>query len=550
MGSPAHRVTLWAFLGCLGCTGEIISDGAPGPDAPGPHTVPAAPGAESAVLPVEPPCVVRRDPAQWATFRQLTRGELAATASQLTQAPLDLEAQLPPDGQTRLETGVASNLTTLMDDQRFAALSAAARKVSAAVLADLAARGHCAVKSRATSGCLEGWVAQLGAQAYRRPLTGREVGQLVALDRAEADPSEAARLVVEALVLSPQFVFHVELGDGAPAQGVTSLTPYELASRLSYFITGGPPSPGLLSAAASGALASEGGVRAWAATLLRSASGRERQRANVLEWLELDGLQGIAKSPALFPEFTPALKAQLVADAEQTVAAPLVDEGRSFARWLTLEPSRGLPALEALYGPGDGGRRGPLMSPAWLARHASGQGTSPTRRGKFITERLLCTAVPPPPPNVVVPPLPADDGHKTTRQRVEAHDTLPCARACHTLMDPLGFSLEGFDAIGRRRTLDNGLPIDTTGAVKIRDVVGEFREAGGLVELIAGSRAFEECVTRQWLERARAVPPRLEDRCEVERIASVLRETGGGLETLVVELAADPAFRTKGTCTP
>ncbi|MBX7101103.1 MAG: DUF1588 domain-containing protein [Myxococcaceae bacterium] len=543
-----------ALLGLAGCDGEIIAEtaavpGASAPPAPLPFVGATAADPQAQALPVAPPCVVRRAPDQWATFRQLTRRELSATADAVAGTSLQLEAQLPQDGQTRLETGVASNIGTLMSDQGLASLTAAARKVSAAVLADLSARGHCAVKSRATPGCLESFVAQLGAQAYRRPLTSGETAALLTLERGEADPSEAVRLVVEALVLSPQFVFHVELGSGPVVQGRVALTPYELAARLAYFVTGRPPTEALRAAAARGELSSPDGVRTWARALYGSPEGRAKQVGTVMEWLQVDALDGVAKSPALFPEFTPALKAQLQADAEQTLAARLIDEGTSFSSWLTQERGPGLPALAALYGT-DATRRGPLMSPAWLARHSTGQGTSPTRRGKFITERLLCTPVPPPPPNVAIPPLPADDGHRTTRQRVEAHDTMPCARACHSLMDPVGFSLEGFDPIGRRRALDNGQPVDTTGAVKIRDVVGQFQGPDELATLIAGSSAFEECVTQQWLERAQGVPPRLEDRCEVERIAADLRASAGGVQSLVEAIVTAPLFRAKGVCTP
>ncbi len=496
------------------------------------------------------PCAAATPSNRWATFRQLTRSEYVASAQALAETSVTAVDSLPADGETRHETAVTSNIGLKMDDQRFANFSTAAQRVAKATIANLMEKKHCVVSAaRSTGSCLNAWISNIGARAFRRPLSADELGALTTLNRSEPEPEAAAALVVEALALSPQFLFHVELG-ASTNQDRVQLSPFELAARLSYFITGGPPSDALFNAARGNLLETDEQRGQWAKSLLASEPGQKYQTDQVLAWLGISNLERTEKSPVLFPEFTPALKAAMKGDAKRLVERELLSGAYGLSEWLSSNRRYFDTELESFYsGPNASRRIGPLMQPAWLSQHSAGRYTAPTKRGKFITERMLCQAVKLPPPGLTIPPIREDDGTLTTRERFESHGLMPCAAGCHRLMDPLGFALESFDAIGRPRERENNKPVNTAGEIEIKDVVGPFNDAADLIGGIAKSTAFFDCVTEQWVERALSVPPRAEERCQTEEASDQLRSAGGSLESLIVSISRTAMFRTKGMCT-
>jgi Protein of unknown function (DUF1588)/Protein of unknown function (DUF1592)/Protein of unknown function (DUF1595)/Protein of unknown function (DUF1585) len=547
--SSNQRLLLWLFVSLSACTGSF-SWLNPVVASPEPTPMGGVRPADNSVGNGREPCAAVKPSNRPDTFRQLTRSEYLSTAQFLAEGPLSIVDSLPVDGETRHETGVVSNIGVPMDDQRFANFSIAAQRVATATVSNLKKAKSCVVSTARSIGpCLTSWISALGSRAFRRPLTAGELESLKSLNMNEADPEAAAALVVEALALSPQFLFHVELGAGT-TQDRLALTPFEVAARLSYFVTGGPPSPALFEAAQQGQLQSDAQLGQWAKTLLESAAGKSYQAQQVAGWLGVSSLSVTEKSPDKFPEFTPAIKAAMLLDSNQLVEKELLSGAYGFADFLVTERRYFGSELEPFYtGSSAGERIGPLMQPAWLTQHSGGNGTSPTKRGKFMTERMLCQKVSLPPPGLTIPPIPKDDGTFTTRERFETHGLMSCARGCHDLMDPLGFSLESFDAIGRERARENGKPVNTTGAVEIKDVVLSFGNARELITAIGKSTAFHDCVTEQWVERALAVSPREEERCQTEAAADFFRSSGGSLESLIVGISTSPMFRTKGMCT-
>jgi len=183
-------------------------------------------------------------------------------------------------------------------------------------------------------------------------------------------------------------------------------------------------------------------------------------------------------------------------------------------------------------------RAGILTHPGVLAVTAHFDSTSPVTRGVFVLERILCGSVPPPPPGFdIAPPIP--DPSLTTRQRWAAHSANPACRGCHEMIDPIGFAFEGFDAIGRHRTEENGLPIDTAGALPLLEV--DVSDAASAARAIADAPRAASCLAEQWLRftlgRLR-VPT---DASAIEHVATALRT--GKLRDAFVSIATTETFR-------
>ena len=172
-----------------------------------------------------------------------------------------------------------------------------------------------------------------------------------------------------------------------------------------------------------------------------------------------------------------------------------------------------------------------------MAGHALPSRTSPTQRGKFVSEELFCRTVPPP-PNNVPPTKPASAGG-TTRQRFEEHDKNPCAQGCHTIMDPLGFGMEGFDSSGHYRTTDNGQPIDGSGTL---DGVA-FSNLAELGAAVQKNPVTGPCMVSNIYENALGRTPVAIDNNTINQLAGQFSAAGNRLDQLLVDLVGSDGFR-------
>jgi hypothetical protein len=265
---------------------------------------------------------------------------------------------------------------------------------------------------------------------------------------------------------------------GEPAGGRYQLTPHEIASALSFTFTGGPPSAELTQLAAAGKLSTADQVEAAARTLVYDAQGKllPSFRAVVLafadQWLGLSPLANIKKDPLAFPDFNESVQDSLAEETRRFLTAVIADDRGKPADLLTASYTFIDGNLARFYGFGQaapgtfskvarpaGWGVGLLAQGALLAIEAGSLSTSPTKRGHLVRTRFLCDDVPPPPPVVAELPEPTDA--ETTRQRYEAlHAVNQDCRACHRLMDPIGFALEHLDAVGRYRAREGRFDID------------------------------------------------------------------------------------------
>jgi hypothetical protein len=223
------------------------------------------------------------------------------------------------------------------------------------------------------------------------------------------------------------------------------------------------------------------------------------------EYLGLARLDATTKLASLFPAFTDSLKAAMRLETTTTLTTLAFQKNADFRSLFTTRTTYVNAELATLYGitAPPGGALGPVTLPesnprvgllgnaSLLSMNAHASTTSPTLRGKFVRQVLLCEAIPPPPPNVNTT-LPDTGTAQTTRQKVEMHSTNSTCAACHKLMDPLGLGLENFDAIGRYRSAENGHSIDANG-----DLDGvKYTGPAGLAQAVAGHPNLPSCFVR------------------------------------------------------
>ncbi len=409
------------------------------------------------------------------------------------------------------------------------------------------------------SACGRQLVQSFGARAFRRPLTSDEVDRFVAFfetARTRDNFFVAAHLVMQAIIQSPHFIYHVEMGINpeAPSGSVVELTQYEIAARLAYFLWNSLPDEELTAAAAAGELATTAQIETQARRMLAN----PRARAMVVDfhrqWLGLDEIEQKFKDEQLFPEFTPTLRAAMRQETERFVEYVAFDGPGTLRALFVNDKTFVDDELAALYGvpaPGQWSlvdvdrtqRAGLLTQPSFLAIRAHSRNPSPVHRGVFVLERVLCQDVPAPPPNVdTSPPEGTADDPRTNRERYTRHQ-VPGCDLCHSRIDGVGFGLESYDAIGRYRTTDNGFPVDDASELVETDVDGPFEGGVELSERLAGSAQVQRCYVTNWWRFAFGRSDAPADAPTLDTLDAAFAASGQNIVELLVSIATHPTFR-------
>lgn len=416
--------------------------------------------------------------------------------------------------------------------------------------------------------CRDLFVRSFGLRAFRRPLREVEFKRYTAAFSAQASATgkflEGARTVVEAMLQSPSFLFHLEAGpDGKSVD-------YDIASRLSYLLWDTMPDKVLLDAAAKGELRTPAGRDS--ATRRMIADSRARQALDEFfdEWLRFDRVLNSSKEGRRFPEFSLEMAESMVEETRRLLDH-LVWDDRNFMELLTadygylsadLATLYKLPApagqFELVRFPAGTRRAGILGEASFLAANAGPTETSPTARGIFIREKLLCQHVPPPPPNVDTN-LPEASAEKplTRRQRMSAHVENPLCSSCHRLMDPIGFGLERFDAIGRlreretilienpdgNRRADKKIDLDLDTRGEIAGIPNSaFSDSKQLGDILAQSPVCQECMVRQIFRYAYGRMETSSDEETIHQLFATFRDSGFHFKDLLIGLVRSPEF--------
>ena len=348
--------------------------------------------------------------------------------------------------------------------------------------------------------CARSIMGTLARRAYRRPVTDVDLAPLMEIfeiGRAAGGFETGIARALEALLSMPAFLMRAEVDPaGAPAGTIYPLSDVELASRLAFFLWRSIPDEALLDAAVRGRLRDPVVLERQTRRMLADRRAARWMNDFLGQWLQVRNLQTMVPDPVRFPGYDSTLRDALLKETELFFESQ-VREDRSVLDLLRADYTFLNARLAEHYGiegvHGSHFRRVPLADPArsGLLGHGSvltatsyADRTSVVLRGKWVLETLLGSPPPPPPANV--PPLPENDGRRepaSLRERMEQHRANPVCATCHANMDPLGFALENFDAIGRWRESDGGAPIDS--AITWRDTA------------IDSPKAFREALLRQ-----------------------------------------------------
>jgi hypothetical protein len=490
-------------------------------------------------------------------MRRLTRAHYRNSVRELLGLEVELQELTPDEKVGAFDSNAVSPVSELVVEKYMAL----AERLAAAAVADVDTLVACDRQALGDDACGEQFIADFGARAYRRSLGAEERQRYHRLfrDARELEGFESAiQTVLQAMLQSPYFLYHVETGSTFEADGrATLLTAHELASRLSFFLWGTPPDGELRAAVDRGELQTSEGLRAQAERMLSDDRAAPSIASFHLQWLKLDHLDQVEKDPELFPEFDAALRQAMKNETERFVdyvirhgdgrletlfTAPYGFPEGPLVDLYGVAPPPGHDPREPIELPADQ-RRGLLTQASVMATHAHTAATSPVLRGVFVRENVLCQPLPPPPPGVEtnLADIAAD---ATARERIELHQADPMCASCHRLIDDIGLGFENYDAIGRFRSSENGRPIDASGElVDTRDIDGRFDGALDLAAKLAQSSEVRQCVTKQWFRFALG---RLEadgDRCSLEAAGETFEATNLDVRELLVAVVMSDAFR-------
>ena len=452
------------------------------------------------------------------------------------------------------------------DQQRASGLlvegyQSAAIALSKAATTDLSTLLACDPASKGEDACVANFLDDFGLRIYRRPLAVDERSRLLAFyarSKQAFDFSTAVRLLLQAMLQSPHFLYRVETQGIPVSASVVKVSGYELASRLSYLLWSSTPDLPLLQSAASAALDTPEGVKAEAVRLLADPRAKRAMGSFFSQWLDFEKISKIGqadKSSAAFPTFKPGLPALLRQEAESFVEDVFFDGGdlnRLLSGNYTFM-NQELAGFYGVSGPSSASfekvlldperRAGVLTQGGFLASHAKADQTSPVQRGLFVREQFLCSAPPPPPANVNTM-LPPPDPQATTRERLTMHRSAPECASCHALLDPVGFAFEHFDGVGLWRDTESGKPIDATGdVVGTLDADGKIDGALELAARLSQSAQVRQCIAKQWFRFGYGRSEADVDQCTLQRLSDAFTASGGNWQSLVLELTQTDAFR-------
>ena len=406
--------------------------------------------------------------------------------------------------------------------------------------------------------CARTIIASFARRAFRRPVPDEELGRLLKLFKSvDADSGSfesSIKITLQAVLVSPHFLFRGELQPepGNPRR-IYPIDDFALASRLSYFLWSSMPDYELFQQAERG-------------TLHRNLESQVKRmlsdpRANALvenftgQWLQLRNLDLVMPDAKQFPDFDEDLRKAMRRETEMFFGS-ILREDRSILEFIDANYTFANERLARHYGlkglKGEGfqrvslrgNRRGGLLTQAGILTVTSNPTrTSPVKRGKWVLENLLGTPPPPPPPNV--PELKEGQEavlRRTLRQRMEQHRVDPNCAACHARMDPIGFGLENYDAIGAWRAKDGEFPIDASGKL----VSGEsFKGAAEFKRILLKQKRdeFVRCLTEKMLTYALGRGLEYYDQCAVDQITKNLAKNRYKLSSLVVEVIKSAPFQ-------
>ena len=489
----------------------------------------------------------------------LTRAQYDATISDLLGDNSQPASTFPPENEVSgFNNNTEVHITNpLLVEQFMNAAEGISHRAVAAKLDTLAPCADTSTEQRASCGV--SFINNFGKRAFRRPLTSDEAVAFKTLFNglnATRGYSMAVELTMQAILQSPQFLYRMDsLRPPTFETGAVALDSYQIASRLSYFLTNSMPDAALFAAADASAVFSAAEIEAQARRLLETTRAKAMVRDFNQQWLQLDQLSGLARNPpdgmadvkGIGADYRESLQQFLDqvfwehGDLQSLFLSPQTFVNARLAGVLGLAaPASGFAAVS-----GAPGSVGLLSQPALMAMLAHSDQSGPVQRGVFVLQRLLCIDVPPPPPGLnPVPPDP--DPNLTTRERFAVHTASTSCSGCHKLIDGAGFGFENYDQLGRYRSEENGLPVDASGEMMMTGEAALDGPYNGVLELsnrLASSPRVERCLATNWYRYAMGRVETEADGCSLREVEQKFSASGGQFKELLVAVTLSDAFR-------
>ncbi len=500
-------------------------------------------------------------------FHRLNRLEYQNSVNALLGTDLPIAEDLPVDS---LVYGFDNNADVSMSAtlmQKY--LNAAQSAVQAALSSDSvrAALVPCALTD---ASCARSVLEKFMTRAYRRPASAAEVDEALGyMSVCSSSPEAGLGCALQATLLSSKFLFRVELLGTEQAKACTESVPltaapdgtlsaHALAARLSYWLTTSAPDAELYAAAESGALAQPAGIATQVERLLAVSDGAGHRLPFLqnfpAQWLQLSAAAVAAPSPTLFPNFDEPLR-QALGDESRAFFAAVVNQGRPALDLVRSDYSFLNERLASHYGiAGVSGpemrqvstagtlRGGILTQASFLTATSSSENTSIVQRAKWVLGNLLCEHLPAPPPGAADQVPPPDPGlGLTNRESLSLRTANPPCNGCHAIMNPIGFGLEVFDAIGAQRSMDRGKLIDPSGQLPDGQT---FSDTEGLMQILKQDARFPACMTQKLLTYA--LGRGLEATCDAEALQKLgedFKADGYNMKNHLVRVAQSQLFR-------
>lgn len=449
-----------------------------------------------------------------AVMRRLTESQYRATIGQIFGKDIPIVGRFEPGLRSEglIAVGTSEAGISPFSIEQY---DASARGIAAAVVSE-EHRGElvpCEPKSDKNfdATCARKFVDKFGRLLFRRPMTQKETDRFVAAAQSGYEQLgnfyNGLEFALTGMLVSPEFLLRIERVEPEPGNpGHLRLDAYSRATRLSYFLTNSTPDYELLRAAADGDLDTREGLKRQVDRLMASPGYEMAVRAFFEDLLEFDLFDDLSKDPVIYPSYNSVVAEDAREQTLRTIVDLLLVKEGDYRELFTTRNAPMTRSLGIIYKMPVAARNGWEMKEfsvnskragiqshiSFLALHSHPGRSSPTLRGKAIREVFMCQKVPDPPANVNFMNFSddSDSAKLTARDRLVAHRTQPVCAGCHSLMDPLGLTLENFDGAGSFRSKENGVLIDLSGGLDGQ----EFVAAPGLGEALRNHPETPRCL--------------------------------------------------------
>ena len=495
-------------------------------------------------------------------MRRLTEAEYRRSIADIFGPNIKIKGRFEPevrrDGLIAIGSGQASISSSGMEQYY-----AMAQGVSAQILGPQGRKVYvpCQPSSaqKPDDACAEKFFGKYGRLLYRRALDDKELKGLVKTARQVSTQSNDFYAGLEetltTMLASPHFMFRVERAGGAPKDGVLPLDDYSRASRLSFLFWDAPPDDALLTAAEHGELSMPEGLNRQIDRLASSPRLADGLTAYFDDMLQFDQFQVTTKDAAVYPKYSQLVATEAREQTLRTVLNLLVAKNGDYRDIFTTRDTFMTRTLALVYkvpytsydawAPysfnADSGRAGIVTQIGFLALFGHPAESSPTKRGVALNEIFFCQPIPPPPGNVDFSAINDGPGRqKTMRARLQQHATNPTCAACHSLVDPLGVSLETFDAVGQARTMEDGVLIDASSQVN----GVKFAGGAGLGMVLHDNPRVTACAVKDLYSTGIGHPVGASDRKTVDELTKAFAAGGYRVPAFLKTMAARDDFYT------